>query len=70
MLKSGTALESIAVLGGRAAPALCLEAPSWGFSGFALILLFREVGNWDPTGKEGVQVSGELRKALVVPADS
>ena len=70
MLKSGTALESTVVLGGRVAPALCLEAPSCGSSGFALLLLFREVGTWDPTGKEGVRVSGELRKVLVVPADS
>lgn len=70
MLQSGTALESVVVLWVWAAPALCIEAPSCGSSGFALILLFREVGNWDPAGKQGVRVSGEPRKVLVVPADS
>lgn len=55
------------VLGGRVAPALCLEVPNCGSSGFALILLLRELGNWDPAGKKRVRVSRELRKVLVVP---
>lgn len=48
------------MLGGRVAPALCLEAPGSGSSGFALILLFREVGKWGTGIQQGRKGCGCL----------